>query len=253
MRVHPPARAARRVVRARTMLLAALVAAVVLPSTTAAAAERADRRPAAADTDRAIFTGSFVARPVVTGIRRQPLRTYQVEVAQVFGPLDVTTERVTVRSRIALEDCAEPGTGGQGGQPGPGGATAQPGPDSTSGAAPIDRQRRLFDATVQGEAYVVARCDDAVLASDTVLAQVVEQFGQGRPPGSPSTPEPEPFDDVAYLCPDTRDAVTDLDDPAGCETLGDDEPFDRAAAPGLALVIVGLLGLFLARRLGRRR
>lgn len=244
----------------------AVLATGALPADATVTSKRAaaPAAGAAVDAERAIFTGSFVGRPVVEGVGSERTRSYQVEVSEVFGPYDITTERVTVRSRAELESCTDPTQ-----RPGPGDRTgrepsdtAKPDPTSsetptdgatepTTPATPIDRQLRLFDATVQDGIYVITDCKDVVLASDTVLTQIVRQFGEGRPVGGETPPASEPLADVGFLCPDTMDAL-DIDDDRTCPTLEPSQSFKRAAAPGLALVIVGLLGLVLVRRLGRR-
>ncbi len=249
-----------RVRIAPAAVLAALVAVLVVswtPAQAAPATPVARGAAAPAESDQATFTGSFVGRPVVEGDVGARVRIYQVEVSEVFGPLDIATERVTVRSRAQLETCTDPssrpgGGGRQGREEQPTESASPSDPASpTTPASPIDRQLRLFETTVQGGNYVVATCDEVVLASETVIAQVTRQLGAGRPPGLP-TPTPDPLDDVGFLCPETDDAL-DVDDASSCPTLDEGQPFDRAAAPGLALVIVGLLGLVVARRLGRSR
>lgn len=247
-----------------------------MAATSSWAAPAGSATGAVAETQRAVFVGTFVARPQVDETGANPVRRYQVAVAEVFGPLDIATERVTVRSRLALEEC---GTREPGNQDGPGG-TAGPGPRGeqppgtptgtpsstpTSPSAsptqpagtPIDRQPRVFDATLSGGEYVVSSCTDVFLAEDDVVARIERQFGAGRPPGVDKTPAPEPVTAVTYLCPDDRESLPENLDAAetsgSCDALGEEQGLDRAAAPGLALIIVGVLGLLLARRMGRRR
>lgn len=270
-----------RVIGAVRGLLAVLLVGSALSWTSAASAAGP-----AVEGERAFFTGTFVGDPEVRFEDGARVRVYRVAVEKVYGPVDITTQRVQVRASVALERCPAAGGGQQGQQeqPGQGGqndagtagqagqgsgqgsgqdptqdpadGTQQPDDAPTSpptGQAPTgDRQLRLFEAVVQDAGYLVPTCSAVAIASGTVLSSLVERYGEGRAPGSNVTPPPDPFDAVAYLCPDTDDALNDLDDPASCETLQDDQSFDRAAAPGLALVIVGVLGLLLARRLARR-
>ena len=203
-----------------------------------------------------VFTGRFVRAPRVELEGGAVVRRYQVSVEEVFGPVSITTTRVTVRSTPALETCGQRPSGTTQEQP----TTApapQPGPaepTSTATATPvIDKQLRVFDATVDGAEYVVLTCPGAVVATPPPHAVVTAELGEGRAPGAEEEPA-TPLEEVGFECPDTRDAVdlasADVEDT--CTALGDGQSFDRAAAPGLALVIVGLLGLMVARRLGRR-
>lgn len=239
-------------------LLTGLLLAWPTPTASASAAAVADRATGA-DGDRVVFTGTFVRPPAVEVDGATPVRRYQVAVDQVFGEVDITTRRVTVRSRLGLESCGlRPSTGGQTGgaqqeQATPGQPTEPAdGPTSLDPTSQtIDKQPRVFDTTLDGGDYVITTCSDVRVVDEAVLAEVIGSLGEGRPVGSAEEAEPA-LDDVGFLCPGTRDAL-DFDDQDSCAALEDDQPFDRAAAPGLALVIVGVLGLLVARRLGRSR
>ncbi|MDO9456105.1 hypothetical protein [Nocardioides sp.] len=286
--MNPAPRAARRAAwraagRALAVtLLGALAAGLLLAWVPAGTAHAASSRPAPAvaaglaDGERVVFTGTFVRVPRKDFTGPVPIRRYQVAVSRVFEGT-ITTSRVTVRSQIALESCRAAGSGvgqgqanqGQANGSGQSGAaqqeragepttpaaptsTTSPSPGSpTSPAVPtIDKQLRVFDATVDGGEYVVDVCKGAVVADETVLDGVVAEFGEGVAPGAEEEPA-APLDEVDYRCPDTGDSV-ELDDRSSCDALQDGSSFDRSAAPGLALVIVGVLGLLVARRMGRK-
>jgi hypothetical protein len=88
----------------------------------------------------------------------------------------------------------------------------------------------MFFVTGTGEPWVAGGTSGTRLSNDTVVAQVVRLLGEGSPPIKP-TPETAEFTPV------------DTSEP---------QSFSRLAAPGGALVLVGLLGLLVVRGVSRR-
>lgn len=101
--------------------------------------------------------------------------------------------------------------------------------DRCSLGALEEGERYVVFADLSGEVLLAAGDSGTALADADLVAEVETLLGSGRPPVPPETP-------TATLTPVASGTPT---------------PFVRAAVPGAGLVLVGLLGLLVTRRLNR--
>lgn len=161
----------------------------------------------------------------------RPVRyTYTVQVDQVFGDSRISAVRMRVQTSSTFGEC-----------------------DNRPESKGSDLY--LWKLTRQGDRLLAGRCRDVSRGTDAALAAAATTYGEPRSPieTSPGPPQVE-YPEVSYTCPDTSEAISDvLGAENVCEEVASPQSFDRAAAPGLALVLLGLLGWFVVLRLGRAR
>lgn len=156
--------------------------------------------------------------------------TYTVQVQEVYGDSTIDSVRVRVQTTTGFGECATR-------------------PESKGSAL------YLWQLSRQGTRLVANGCRNVLRATGPRLTEVLATYGEPRSPieTTPSVPKVE-FPEVSYTCPASDEVLADVKiAEKTCAETATPQAFDRAAAPGLALVIVGVLAWVLALRLGSRR
>ncbi|WP_232678389.1 hypothetical protein [Nocardioides sp. R-C-SC26] len=235
-----PATSSRSHSEASTVrFLAGVIAAVLLGGSALLAASPASAvsgaRPVSAvalaapqsTTPTDVFAGQVERVQQLQGQAGRPRFLYTVHVLEVYGESAISTARVMVHSSAVFARCD-------------------------------NRPRRAagtlyaFAISRQGERLTATRCADVREIQRDDRDTLVRRYGDARPPVPEKEPEP-PLPAVAYECPETGDAISGPSAAASeCDEVGAVADLDRSAAPGLALTLIGLLGLVVVRRAARR-
>ncbi|GGO73435.1 hypothetical protein [Nocardioides deserti] len=200
-----------------------VVAPVVLAPTAAVAAPPGCPTITVQDATRqadGVFRGTVEdVRPVTgTSAPGSPDRyEHQVTVGRVWKG-GLSTQRVLVRTEAGSRPSEQPGE--------------QPGPRACpDGLGQLETgEEYLFFVDRRASGWLAEPTSRTAPLDDRLLGQVTRLLGSGRAP-VPVAPETAQFTRVAD---------------------GEPASLTRTAAPGLAMVIVGLLGLAVVRGLGRR-
>lgn len=178
-----------------------------------------------------VFTATIERVEREPGQIGRPARyTYTVQVQEVYGESAIDSVRVRVQATTGFGECAT--------RPETKGSTLY-----------------LWQLSRQGTRLVANGCRNVLRATEPRLTEVLDTYGEPRSPieATPSLPKVE-FPEVGYTCPETGEVLDDVEiAEKTCAETASPQAFDRAAAPGLALVIVGLLAWVLALRLGSHR
>lgn len=175
-----------------------------------------------------VFAGRIQRVQTIEGPKNRPDRAvYTVLVMEVYGESDIDTGRVTVHTTAALDRCNALPTR----------------PGDQAYVFTLDRQQVRLVATM---------CSDIRPTDESARSRLIDTFGEPRPA---VLPDPEPvLPQVTYTCPESDETLAEVEAAIStCDELSAPSDLDRAAAPGLALIIIGLLGLLVVRRVGRSR
>ncbi|MGA8256141.1 MAG: hypothetical protein WB767_06150 [Nocardioides sp.] len=175
-----------------------------------------------------VFAGRVQRVQTIEGPKNRPDRpVYTVLVMEVYGESEIDTGRVTVHTSAAIDKCTNLPT--------------RPGD-----------QPYFFTLDRQGVRLVATQCSDVRPATESARQRIIATYGEPRPA---VMPDPEPvLPEVTYTCPESEATLSDVERAStDCEELSAPSDLDRAAAPGLALILIGLLGLLVVRRVSRTR
>jgi hypothetical protein len=198
-----------------TVLVAALGVLVVLGA--GAPADAAQPRNLATECRPAIEDSSRAATAVFSGmVSEEPVRQPRPDGLSGAIYLQTVTVALVYRGNISTET-VQVQTDRARGTP------------CNLGALEVNRDYMFF-VSGTGEPWVAASTSGTRIQNDKVLTEVTELLGEGDPPIEP-TPETAVF------------TAVDTSEP---------QSFSRSAAPGAALVLVGLLGLVVVRGVSRR-
>lgn len=178
-----------------------------------------------------VFTAKIERVERDPGPAGRPARyTYTVQVQAVFGASDISSVRVRVQTTSSFGECLTR-------------------PESKGS------DLYLWKLTRQSTRLVADGCRDVLRVTDDRLAEAADTYGEPRSPIEPTPSKPVvEYPAVSYTCPDSTEAVDDVSTAEEtCDSVAVAQTLDRAAAPGLALVIVGILGWVVVLRLGRPR
>ncbi|WP_370250370.1 hypothetical protein [Nocardioides sp.] len=222
-------RAAVALVLSAPVLMIAVLAAVLSPSV-AVAAPAAARPEASVEIFTGVAQGGFTAVP---GDRTS--QRLRLTVEEVWGDsLLRATEIDVVVPRTFVQRCDRSGAGDR--------------PPAVDGVRYVVRAQRV------GGALTATRCAQIKVLTTAERQRLLDVYGQPRPPETtPGGEGPATLDPVVFTCPDDDAVLGEVEDErAACPSLADTEDAGRAALPGAAVALVGLLGLVVARWGARR-
>lgn len=212
----------------RVAVVAGLVAlaALLVPGVAGAAGTSPPQRPE-------VFSARIVGVDSGGAANRPAQLSYTVRVLRVYGESTVDRRRAVVTTSPQFARCRD---------------------RPTRAAAASDGPAYFFVVDKRRGRLLADACGDVARVTRDGEDAVVSRFGPAHAPGTPVPEQPgeQGFGSVAYGCPASEDTVSDVERASEqCAAVEPPDSLRRTAAPGLALVIVGLLGLLVVRRLAR--